>query len=171
MSREWRIDEDGDLALWVDGKHARWFNGTEADAVELRPILERGQAEPVADDPLPEGVHRAPDGTLLWHALDHPMPEGYEAFRNGCWGPMGHDPRHDFWYAVRPVQQTEPVAWWEALRDKRRFHSNDSGNGQRIAGCLRATNGWTLTTANGYQRFAPIVECDIAGEVIKADQT
>ena len=133
MSREWRIDEDGDLALWVDGKHARWFNGTEADAVELRPILERGQAEPVADDPLPEGVHRAPDGTLLWHALDHPMPEGYEAFRNGCWGPMGHDPRHDFWYAVRP-------------------------------------NGWTLTTANGYQRFVSD-SGDIAGEVIKADQT
>lgn len=67
-------------------------------------------------DPLPEGVHEAPDGTLLWHSLVCSLPEGYEAFRNGCWGPMGHDPRHDWWYAVRPIPQTEQVHWSKALR-------------------------------------------------------
>lgn len=98
--------------LHFDGQRFALLNDAEADAFDALIA-----AAPSADL-LPEGVHEAPDGTLLWHALVCSLPEGYEAFRNGCWGQMGHDPRHDWWFAVRPIRLTELVQWEVALRER-----------------------------------------------------
>lgn len=72
-----------------------------------------------AADPLPEGVHRAPDGTLLAKGCDR--PEGWERLFNADRDGWSDEPVPShclgMWYEVRPVPpqpETVQVPWQEA---------------------------------------------------------
>lgn len=141
--------------FWCDGEWVTYFPDRTAFFLHLQGIPWS------TDEPLPEGVFRASDGRLLATcevARRLAESDDWTAHNtSGVGGPL--NAATIAWTStiveVRPpsAPKTELVPWWEALRDKRRFYGNDSGNGQQIVGCLRATNGWTLTSPNGYQRF------------------
>lgn len=125
------------------------------------------------DEPLPNGVFRAPDGRLLLPPQVD-LPEGYEAQNSIHDGwikvPVKRSP---LWREVRrvPRPKTERVPWWEAVERQERVTHKRSGP-------FRADQAWRLNDGtlvvgrtigdNGVRLFQPVDE-DGKVEVLALD--